>query len=236
MQMLRGWLKKLQDSADNENRKAILNLLEPDNPSKLLDLGCGDGSFTLELGRRVGTEKLYGIEVVAEFIKRCEAKGIVTSYGDLNEPLPLDSETFDVVVANQVFEHLHHTDLFIREIYRVLRCGGYSIISTPNLAAWHNVVCLFLGWTPFSAGISDEINIGNPLHTSYKKKAAGGIYPTHRRVPTYRGLRELFQYHGFEVEKVVGVGYYPFPVRMARLTSLIDPWHSTYLTMKLRKR
>ncbi|GAI71244.1 unnamed protein product, partial [marine sediment metagenome] len=43
----------------------------------------------------------------------------------------------------------------------------------------------------------------------------GGLYPAHRRVPTYRGLKELFQYHGFEVETVIGVGYYPFPTKVA---------------------
>lgn len=220
---------------DSENRKAILNLLESGKSTRLLDLGCGDGSFTLEMAKKVGTTELYGIDVFEESIQQCEANGIKAYQADLNEPMPVGSESFDAVCANQLLEHLNHTDLFIKEIYRLLMHGGYAVISVPNLAAWHNVFCLFWGWQPFSANISDEINVGNPLWPSYRMKAAGGKYPVHRRIPTYRGLKELLEYHGFKVEKILGVGFYPFPMPVARILSRIDPRHAVYLTIKVRK-
>lgn len=231
--MMRKWLRELQDATGLENKRIILSLLESDKskPVRVLDLGCGDGSFTLEAGQKIGNNELYGVDIVEEFIQQCQAKGIRAYHGDLNEPLPLDSESFDVVTANQIFEHLHHTDLFLREIHRVLRRGGYAVISTPNLAAWHNVACLLWGWQPFSTSPSDEINIGNPLHTRYKLETSF----THRRVPTYRGLKELLQYHGFKVERIVGTGYYPFPVKISRIFSRLDPRHAIYLTIKVRK-
>ena len=230
--MLREQLAKLEQTAELENRKVILSLLEPDKFAKVLDLGCCDGNFTLEVGKRIGTEELYGVDVVEQFVHAAQAKGIKVYCDDLNESLPLDSGSFDVVHANQVLEHLSHTDLFIKEIRRVLKKGGYAVISTPNLGGWHNIACLFLGWQPFSTSVSDEIHVGNPLHTRYRIKAGEGEYPYHRRVPTYRGLKELFQYHGFQVEKIVGASYYPFP---ARVLSRLDPRHSVYLTMKVRK-
>jgi hypothetical protein len=67
-------------------------------------------------------------------------------------------------------------------------------------------------------------------------KAVGGKYPAHRRIPTHRGLKELFTYHGFKVEKIVGAGFYLFPMPVARILSRIDPRHAAYLTMKVRKR
>ena len=231
--MLTNWLSKLQDSVDQENRRVILGLLEPNKGARVLDLGCRDGSFALELGRRIGTRELHGIEIVKEFIQQCEAKGIKAHQGDLNEPLPLDSETFDVVLANQVLEHIHHTDLFLKEIYRVLRRRGYAVISTPNLAAWHNIACLLLGWQPFPAHISDEIKVANPLIP--KNQVCGSAFPLHRRVPTYRGLKELLQYHSFKVEKIVGTGYYPFHGKIGRIFARLDPRHSVYLTIKARK-
>ncbi|MDQ1312399.1 MAG: hypothetical protein QG605_938, partial [Euryarchaeota archaeon] len=47
--------------------------------------------------------------------------------------------------------------------------------------------------------------------------------------------RELFRYHGFDVEQLIGVGYYPFPGRLASVLSRLDKTHSVYLTMKARK-
>ena len=234
MQVLRDWLRlTIELPTDLENRRVILNLLKPDKSAKLLDLGCRDGIFTLELGKRVGTEQLYGVDVVPDFIEQSEAKGIRAYQADLNEPLPLDSDSFDIVHANQVLEHIYHTDLFLKEIYRVLKPGGYAVISTPNLAGWHSIASLFLGWQPFPAEISDEIRAGNPLVS--QKRRSGYTHPRHHRVPTYRGLKELFQYHGFRVEKIVGIGYHPFPVKIGRVLSRLDPRHSVCLTIKARK-
>lgn len=236
MQTLRRGLLKLQTSQEAENRRVILELLEPDESARVLDLGSGDGSFTIQLGNRIGTHELFAVEIVEKFVQQCQARGIRAYVGSLNDPLALDNEAFDVVHANQVLEHLNQTDLFIREILRVLRRGGYAIISTPNLAAWHNIASLFLGWQPFSAMLSDEINVGNPLLTTYKMKAAGGLYPVHRRIPTYRGLRELLVYHGFKIEKMVGVCYPPLPIWLSRIASYLDPRHAGVLTVKVRKR
>jgi methionine biosynthesis protein MetW len=229
-------LSKLYKSVDVENRRVILSLLEvAGNSARILDLGCNDGGFTLEMGKKVGTTSLFGVELVEEFVQQCLTQGIETHRADLNEPLPFNNASFDIIVANQVFEHLHNTDQFIKEINRVLKSDGYAIVSTPNLAAWHNIASLLLGWQPFVANLSDEINIGNPMWPSYKKKAAQGKYPVHRRIPTYRGLKELFEYYGFVIEKLLGIGYYPFPRAVARIMSRIDARHAVYLTMRVRK-
>ena len=113
--------------------------------------------------------------------------------------------------------------------------GGYTIISTPNLTAWENVLSIILGYQLFATGISDEINLGNPLSPDHKQKTYGGHYDAHHRVFTYQGLKELLEYHRFQVEKIVGAGYLPFPARVARLVSKIDPRHARFLTVKARK-
>jgi len=228
-------LIKYQHSTEEENKKAILELIDQNKSARILDLGCGSGEFTRELGSKVGTENIYGVDCATDLIKSAKSKGITVCKSDLNMPLPFKDETFMLVCANQVWEHLNNTDLFLKEIYRGTENGGVMIISTPNLAAWHNIASLLLGWQPFSASLSDEINVGNPLHTTYKMKAAGGLYPVHRRIPTYRGFKELLEFHGFKIEKIIGVGYYPFPTPIAKFFSKIDPKHSVYLTMKVKK-
>jgi len=46
--------------------------------------------------------------------------------------LPFRDETFDVVIASHVIEHLEHPELFVREARRVLKCGGVLKLRTPN--------------------------------------------------------------------------------------------------------
>jgi len=235
--MLRSWLKKLQDSTDLENRGVILNLLEPNKSAKLLDLGCGDGSFAVELGKKVGTDQLYGIEAANEFKGQPQKRGVKTYVADLNEPLPLDSESFDVVHSNQVIEHLYKTDIHLREIFRILKPEGYVIISTPNLAALYTIFSLILGLQPFSVSVSDEMpGLGNRFNPSHRVKRERN-YPAHAhlRVFTHPALKELLEYHRFKVEKIVGVGYYPFPGKMGHLFARLDLRHSVYLTIKARK-
>lgn len=219
----------------SENSRNLLNLLEPAKSAKVLDMGCGDGSLTRQIGEKIGSAELFGIEVEDELARLCEPNGVKVYRADLNETLPLGSESFDVVVSNQVLEHLWRTDLFVKEVHRVLKPRGYAIISTPNLATWHNMLCIILGYQLFATGISDEINVGNPLSPEYKLKTWGGLHAAHRRVFTYTGLKELFEYHGFKVETISGVGYFPFPTKVARFLSRLDPKHSMYLTIKVKK-
>ena len=115
------------DSTDAENRKAILNLVDENKSAKILDLGCGAGELTKDIGKRVGSDELYGVEIAEKYAQLAKSNGIKVYRADLNEQLPIESETFDIVCANQVIEHLHETDLFIKEIYRILKFGGWRL-------------------------------------------------------------------------------------------------------------
>lgn len=228
-------LRRIYQATEIENSRVFLDLLEPDKHARVLDLGCGDGSFTLKIGERIGTTELYGVEILDQAVQNCKASGIRAYCLDLNNTMPFNDASFDVVCASQVFEHLSHTDLFVREIHRLLRPEGYAVISTPNLAVWHNIICIFFGWQLFGTGISDEITVGNPLQLRYKQRASGDLGFSHCRVATHKGLRESFQHHGFRVEKMLGVGYYPLPVSIGRVLTRLDARHSLLITMKVRR-
>ncbi|HIJ83193.1 MAG: Methyltransferase type 11 [Magnetococcales bacterium] len=72
------------------------------------------------------------------------------------QPFPAADASFDVVVCNQVFEHLKNIFLPISQIHRVLRPGGFLIFSVPNLSALHNCVLLNLGHQPTTLAISSS--------------------------------------------------------------------------------
>ena len=65
-------------------------------------------------------------------------------------PLPFETHNFNIVVCEQVIEHLHNTTYFLSEINRVLRVGGDLILATENLASLPNIFALILQHAPFS--------------------------------------------------------------------------------------
>lgn len=217
------------------NVENFLSLLE-NNPSALLiDLGCGNGEFTMKCNERIGTTNIWGVDIDEEIANEARRRGIRIITADLSEILPLEDNFFDVVLSNQVLEHLINSDLFVKEIYRILKPDGYAIVSTENLSSWHNIFALTFGYRPFSLDYSFRIKIGNPLspHNGEEVTDKASI---HTKVFPYQALKELFEIYGFRVEKLVGGGYYPIPIFcLSKVFSRFDPRHAHFLTLKLRK-
>jgi SAM-dependent methyltransferase len=229
----RNWADQAFRRAMETNVDNIIGLLEPgSSDTALLDLGCDEGTLTARFGEAVGTDNLHGIEIVKDRAGLASARGVRVVTHDLREPLPYDDASFDIVCSNQVIEHLSDTDGFVAETFRVLRPGGYTVVSTENLASWHNVAALVLGWQPFSlSNISEKLSgLGNPLAVHRDTPHFLGSWE-HMRVFAYRGLKELFAAHGFRVEAIVGAGYFPLPAAVGRR----EPRHAAFLTVKARR-
>jgi SAM-dependent methyltransferase len=209
----------------------IERLLEPaDKELSLVDLGANDGSLTAHLAQVVRATEVHGVEIVPEQAEKATARGIGIAAADLNEPLPYADETFDVVCSNQVIEHLVNTDGFVAEAFRILKRGGYAVISTENLSSWHNIGALILGWQPFSLSNVSHSSLGNPL-SLHRGESGRWKSWQHIRVFAYRGLHELFTLHGFSVEAILGAGYFPLPADYGRR----DARHAMFLTVKARR-
>ena len=131
--------------------ESMLALLEP--AKVLLDCGCADGTLTTAFADTAGVTTALGIEIMDLLAVDAEERGIRVLRADLNNPFALDDSCVDIVTANQVIEHLHNTDGFLSEIHRVLRPGGIFVLSTNNLAAWHNIAALLVGAQPFPADV-----------------------------------------------------------------------------------
>ncbi len=135
----------------------ILRLAGKLRSTRLLDIGCGDGSFTVLLREALGTPATDGIEIAPEAVDALVKKGIRAHRVDIdNAPFPFAAATFDVIYCGEVIEHLFNPDHLLREIYRVLQPGGSAIITTPNLAGWPNRLALLLGYQPFATAVSPE--------------------------------------------------------------------------------
>lgn len=214
------------------DQKLSLSLLEHNPECVLLDCGCNNGEFTLEKAKKIGTNIIYGIDILEENVTAAQSKGIKVYQQDLNEKFPFADEFFDVVTASHIIEHLSNTDQFLQEVYRVLKSGGYAVISTPNLSSLHNILYLVFARQPPLAKVSDEIVVGG----------WGGIYekfipgPSHRRMFTLAALKGLCEYYGLYTEKSIGSGFYPLPPPVSAIFSTIAKVYATHISIKVRKQ
>lgn len=232
--MFKKYLLSLIDAGYKSNSDVILSFLETNPNAALIDLGCNDGSWTIELAKKVNTKNVWGLDIVDDQLSSAKEKGISVVKGDLNSKLSFEDKSFDIVHANQVIEHLHDTDNFLSEIHRILKPGGYAVLSTENLSSWHNIFALVLGFQPFSmANFSRKGNIGNPL-SLWNKNTMNNVPSTswlHNRLFTYFGLNDLVKRHGFKVECNITSGYYPLPGVLSRL----DRIHGHWMAIKIVK-
>lgn len=208
------------------NHNVLLSLLEKGNGSTLLDVGCNDGNFTIKAAEVIGTRNLYGVDINRDILQQALSKGIEAKHHDVNKRFPFEDSCFDVVISNQVLEHVIDTDNFFREIYRILKKGGYAVISTPNISSFHNLALLNLGMQPPGLHVS-EVQVGNPLYGT----------ETHGHIKLFNvsSLKDLAKYHGYSVESVKGVGIYPLPINISCLLSKVFGRYCIYLTIKMRK-
>jgi len=215
------------DAAYSLNRQNILDLCCFDNHAKVIDLGCDDGAWTSRLGQQIGSTDLFGVEIVPERANMASKRGVSVVTHDLALDLPFEADSFDVVHANQVIEHVPYIDRFAAEIFRVLKPGGYAVISTENASSWHNVFSLIMGWQMFSlTNLSTmRLGLGNPLALHRGEKDHLGSW-THKTIFSYCGLIDFLEAHGFRSVKVKGAGYYPLPSWVGKL----DPRHSHFIT------
>ncbi|MBN1288500.1 MAG: methyltransferase domain-containing protein [Actinobacteria bacterium] len=230
-----GMLKKIWNEARDKNRRAIVSLVGK-NAGTLLDCGCDDGAFTMEVSSASGASRTIGIEINLSQGHKALKAGVEVVQGDLNKRFPLEDELCDVVVLNQVIEHLPDTDHLLREINRVLKPGGFAVISTENLASWPNVASLVLGWQPFSlTNISSaRLGIGNPMAAHRKSIGVPGPLQ-HRRVMAPKALVEICEVNGLPVETFLGAGYFPFTGQLADFLCRLDNHHAAFMNVKCVK-
>ncbi len=225
-------MRRRWSDAESAYRERLLASLPAGNGStEALDVGCDDGEWTDVMRRTLAVppEQVSGLEIVPERAERARRRGFDVRLGDLDEDWPFEDESFDVVHANQVIEHVARLDHFAEESSRVLRPGGQVVVCTENLASWHNVAALALGYQPFSlTNVSARRPIGNPLALH-----AGEANPLeswqHVHVLSLTGLRDLFTAHDFAVRDAWGAGYHPFAGRAASWLAAHDPRHAHFI-------
>lgn len=110
--------------------RLVRNLHRPRRGGRLLDIGCGQGTFLAEM-RRAGWD-VQGIEPDVSAAAVARASGVPVINASFEE-VPLSPESFDAVTLNHVIEHLYDPIEAFRIVHDLLRPGGMIWIATPNL-------------------------------------------------------------------------------------------------------
>lgn len=229
---IKKFLHNLFASARTLNDNGIISLVDSDPKGRVLDLGCDDGNLTISLAKKMGTQDAWGVDLFPERLKIAEKAGIKTVKANLEKKFPFPDSHFDVVTANQIIEHVTNIDHFIGEIYRVLKPGGYTIISTENASSWCNIFASIMGWQIFSLTnfSSKKWGLGNPMALHGGEENIGSVWG-HKTVLNYSGLAALLKLYDFEIKAALGSGYFPLPSELGRL----DKIHGHFMTFKAQR-
>ncbi len=95
---------------------------------KMLDIGCGSGAV-LDFFKAKGYQA-EGVDMSEAALEYCDKKGLSVKQGRAEELLYSDN-SFDIIIASDVLEHIDDTTSVLKEIKRILKPGGIFIVTVP---------------------------------------------------------------------------------------------------------
>ncbi len=155
----------------------------PDRRGRVLEIGCSEGRFSAALQ---DVQERWGIEPspAAEIARTCLDHVFQGTFEQTAGQLP--QNYFDVVICNDVIEHMPNHDQFLRDIRSYIAPGGMIVGSVPNVRYYQNLFQFLIekDWHYTDFGILDR---------------------THFSFFTEKSLRKTLERAGFEVVRLTGI-------------------------------
>lgn len=144
---MRDLKKEYSVKLERLDHRIIYNLIEPE--SRVLDLGCGDGTLLAALKKGKGI-KGQGVELDEACIYLCVEKGVSVFHTDIEAGLDgYPDHSFDYVILNQSLQEVKGVRHLLEESLRV---GKIVIVGFPNFAHWRaRFRMMFYGRTPVTS-------------------------------------------------------------------------------------
>ena len=151
---------------------------------KVLEIGCGEGAFSIDIRNAIETWGIEPDQRSAEVAKTRLFKVFVNTFDAVKAELP--ANYFDLIVCNDVIEHMTDHDAFLRSIQDHMAPGAYLVGSLPNVRFYSNLFNLLVArdWHYRDSGILDR---------------------THFRFFTMRSVRRSLEEADFAVRRLEGL-------------------------------
>jgi 2-polyprenyl-3-methyl-5-hydroxy-6-metoxy-1,4-benzoquinol methylase len=162
----------------------------PAHARRILDLGCGSGTFGLRLKQRQECE-VVGVTISGEEAISARGRLDQVLVQDLNEFEPEASGNFDCVVCSHVLEHLYRPERLLVKLAAALAAGGVVVVALPNIVYWKQRLAFLRG--------------------SFRYMEGGLMDRTHLRFFDWQTAFELLNQAGYEVIERAGDGGFPLP-------------------------
>jgi len=169
----------------------------------VLNLGCGFRFIFEESLSEIRNVAITSVDLncvakkpsfIKEFIKQSVEDGFLLE------------KRFDVVTFFELIEHIDKTDILLKNCFNNLKTDGYLIFSFPNLASIYARIELLLGFQPHILEVSNEFaNFGTGIFGRLNNKTNKTIH--HIRGITHKAMKEVANYHGFKIIKIIGYGH-----------------------------
>ena len=158
----------------------------PDDARRIIDVGCGNGSFARAIKDNSGAE-VWGIEYTDDGAREAEKVIDKVFSGSCEENLKnLPDNYFDVAFFNDVLEHMPDPAKVLNKFKSKLAPGGILISSIPNIR-YHNALLPIL------------------LNKDFKYKSSGVMDYTHLRFFTSKSIQRMFREQGYTIIRHEGI-------------------------------
>lgn len=171
--------KKLTDPILRKQRAELCDFL-PEHYSKVLEIGCAEGHF---LDNLLNGAELWGIEPDQEKANIATSKLnkiFIATYEAISAELP--ERYYDLVICNDVIEHMSDPDGFLYSIKKKMKSDAYLIGSIPNVRYYRNLYNLL-------------------FKKDWKYEEKGILDATHLKFFTEKSLKRLFYKHNFKIDR-----------------------------------
>lgn len=132
------WNKRFEKTYATPTYELVWKTVESYIPRKgiVLDAGCGDGEYSRKIMKI--TPSVVSMDLSSAALKSLKEEGNLTLVGDAGN-LPLKSQFSNAVISLSVLEYVEDPKRAIMEFERVLKPGGYLIITVPNLTSLYTI-------------------------------------------------------------------------------------------------